>query len=109
MVAPCITDFCAGCSIADGIQGVAGGIDAFGRTIDIDIGLRPQPRVHNIIGRLRESLDNDVLHSSLLERFSRFPVGSLDALEAESIVGKICFEPLDDPVRKSHHGELCNL
>ena len=104
-----IADSCCGWSVADGLQGAVGGIDAFGRAEEVDIGLRPKPRVGDIVGSLREALDDDVLRSSLLQRFGSFPVGCLHAIEAESIVSKIGLEPLDHPVRKPSYGELRNL
>ena len=86
MVGVGIADFCVRWFIANGPQSAVSGINASRRTEDVDIGLPPESRVQDIIGRLRKAFDNDVLHAGPAERFGGFPVGCLDALEAESIV-----------------------
>jgi len=65
--------------------------------------------VRDVIGRLRESLDDNVLYSGAVKRFSSFPISSLDTFEAKSIVGEISLETFDDPGWNFLHKKLCNL
>src|ERR1700685_1181911 len=106
MVGHVIADFCARWLVANGPQGAVGSVDAFGRAEDVDIGLPSHSWISRIIGRLRKALDNYVLHTGLVERSGGFKIGCLYAVEAESVIGEIGSEPLDDPTRKCLHAQL---
>ena len=108
MVRHCIVDVRRELFISDSCQGIIGSLDAFRRTEDIDIVLRPEPRINNIIRRLRKPLYDDVLDARESKRFGNFPVGSLDEFKAQSVVCEIGFESLNDPVGKTVVGKKRN-
>ncbi|MFY9855709.1 MAG: hypothetical protein WAK26_17710 [Terracidiphilus sp.] len=109
MVGTGVTDSQWRWRITDSLQSAVRGIDAFSWAEDVNIRLRPETRIRNVIGGLREAFDNDVLHSGAAERSGGFSISGLDTLKAQSIVSQVSLETFDDPQWKFLHGELCNL
>ncbi|MGA2535259.1 MAG: hypothetical protein ABSF53_04535 [Terracidiphilus sp.] len=109
VVGKCVADLCVRKFVADGPQCFRGDFMALRGTEYVDVGLRSQPRVCNIGGRLCKALENDMVDACKFKRFGSFSVSSLDAFESECVIGNIGSEPADNPIRKPLHGELSNL
>ena len=92
--------------VADGLEGSASCIDGFGRAEEVQVGLLTQAWVCDVIWCLSETLDDEVFNLCVVESFCCFPIDGFGLLEAKSIVGKIGFEPVDDPTGESICGKL---
>ena len=83
--------------IAEGFEGGLRAWDMVGWAEEIDVGLHAQSRVGDVIGRLGEAFDDDVIDAGAIQRTCRFAVGCLDADEAQRVVGEVGLQALLDP------------
>lgn len=82
-------DLCVG-PVADGLQSHPRGIDHRWRAVEVEIGLRTEAWIADVVRRLGEAFDDDVIDVGFAESFSGLAVSGFYALEAPRVVGDVC-------------------